>query len=237
MSGDTYVNTYFHLDAGYVWGNGYSREQSTAFDDEVTALLGSIGFTVVRKGGLSGSCPEMSRGKENLYCHPMHLNGAVLEASVDEIARRLGSGKSFRLRNVETHERMKDYDIADLMLAVTPHVAEIRRRILDLFDRRGRRPWFVATRLQGLSAYSQEHFCVSLARRGRLVPNENACAWLVGFVQRQLDLLVDEGYVAKATGEGGVDVYRTLTNTERRRRKLRPLADESGSSEAASRAA
>lgn len=131
MRDRTYIKTHYRVDCGYVWGKGIDDKPLLSFYNEVKALLGELGFMVLRENGeaMRGSCLEMVRGKEWLYCHPMDLSGPVLIDQVDKIKSQLLNARCFRLRMTDTYETGIDYSEDELRVLLAREIPELRYMI------------------------------------------------------------------------------------------------------------
>lgn len=122
MNATKYLHTYFRIEAGYVWGQGMSKEAGDTFDAEIREILGALGFTPKHIRDGSGSCTVMQRGKESLYCHPMDLSGYVLEPSIPEIEAAISKARTFKIRKIDSVHTAFDYSAEQM----TARLEELR---------------------------------------------------------------------------------------------------------------
>lgn len=82
------------------------RENARKYFDEVVAILQAAGWALVddewRKEH-SGSCPQLTKDNQKLYCHPQNISGCVKPDEVDAVARLFTEAKTFR------HYKTDDY--------------------------------------------------------------------------------------------------------------------------------
>ena len=86
-----YVDVHFRIRSkGFdaMHGHFYTTEDGAAFDEAVSSLFVSLGFSV-KSGRHSGSCSTVVRGYESLYLHPQDFSGFVRKSSVKEIAKAM----------------------------------------------------------------------------------------------------------------------------------------------------
>lgn len=110
-------NVYYRIEVPfYTYTFGYSdkyekerqqgRENARKYFDEVVAILQAAGWTLVddewRKEH-SGSCPQVTKGDQKLYCHPQNISGFVKPDEVDAVGRLFAGAKTFR------HYKTDDY--------------------------------------------------------------------------------------------------------------------------------
>jgi len=76
-----------------------SKEAVAAYDAEIMALLTAEGWKPrcnIKYG--PGSCPEMVKGAQFLYCHPHDISGNVLPEDVEPLAKKIAAMKSCEYR-------------------------------------------------------------------------------------------------------------------------------------------
>lgn len=86
-----YVDVHFRIRSkGFdaMHGHFYTTEDGAAFDEAVSSLFVSLGFSV-KSGRHSGSCSTVVRGYESLYLHPQDFSGLVKKSKVREIAEAM----------------------------------------------------------------------------------------------------------------------------------------------------
>lgn len=84
-----YVEAHFRIHTkGFEHGCFHANEDRAAFDEAVSSLFASLGFSV-SSGRHSGSCSTARRGHESLYLHPQDFSGFVRKSSVKEIAEAM----------------------------------------------------------------------------------------------------------------------------------------------------
>lgn len=132
MKMETYIKTYFRIEAGYVWGHGMNEDQLNKFDNEIRTILSKIGFAP-DKDKEDNRSTTMMRGKEALYCHPMSLSGFILPESIPEIETVLKNATTFKLGSYDTHDEKQYYTIEQLEKALNEKKQEIITHILKKF--------------------------------------------------------------------------------------------------------
>jgi len=89
---------YCYIEAGYVWGKGYSEEQKEVFEAEIKEIMTSLGWDRWLKS-MSCSSPECFRKDyERAYCHPMTTVIIVEENDIMSIVEALSNAVNFSLR-------------------------------------------------------------------------------------------------------------------------------------------
>ena len=191
-----YVNTYFFINAGYVWGQGMPDQKFLDFSFDVIRILSALRFDVWKKSG-SAACFEGHRGHaERLYCHPMDLVGWVKKEKIAEIAEALKNGKTFTLREVKTHEEALYYTEAELREALELEKVPIAVRLLEHYTTKRRNLYKHRTHDEMKSGI---HFVDRLELR----------TIESGFIHGVFTELVENRRILKAEGENRL--YRTAT--------------------------
>lgn len=110
-------NVYYRIDVPlYTYTFGYSdkyekerqqgRENARKYFDEVVDILLAAGWALVDdewRKEYSGSCPQLTKDNQKLYCHPQNISGCVKPDEVDAVARLFAGAKTFR------HYKTDDY--------------------------------------------------------------------------------------------------------------------------------
>ena len=76
---------------------GYENKKK--FYTEIISILQADGWTLTTMGEKLGdgvyTCPELTKGNENIYCHPVELTGEVKDEKI--LATLLSKAKTFRI--------------------------------------------------------------------------------------------------------------------------------------------
>lgn len=90
--------------------NDYSHEAReaeeravTAFDEEVVTLLKADGWTLRKEKYGPGSCPELVKGAQYLYCHPHDISGTVQTAGVEHLEQMFRGMKHCEYRCTDNY--------------------------------------------------------------------------------------------------------------------------------------
>ena len=85
--------------------NDYSREAReaekkavSAFDNEVVALLQADGWMLRKLNYGPGSCPQLKKGAQYLYCHPQDISGEVNADDIDRLETMFRNMQSCKYR-------------------------------------------------------------------------------------------------------------------------------------------
>lgn len=115
MEKKTYHHVCFRIEAGYVWGEGMSKEAFDIFINEVILLFARMKWTVAPV--FVGDCVHLIKGKTRLYVHPMELSGPCEDGLIPEVEAILAKGRSFSHYRTDRYDELLDLEGDDLMAA------------------------------------------------------------------------------------------------------------------------
>lgn len=127
-----YINTYFRIDTGYLWGSGLSEEKTRRFYDEITLLFVNAGWDIQHASSF-GNCIYVIKDKTKLYVHPMELTGPCREELIPEVTALLEKGRTWSLTSVERFEECFDLNSTQLLEYYRKDTAKADGLILDAF--------------------------------------------------------------------------------------------------------
>lgn len=122
-----YTYTFGYYSDKYEKERQQGRENARRYFDEVVAILQAAGWALVDEAWRkehSGSCPQLTKGDQKLYCHPQNISGCVRPDEVDAVGRLFAGAKTFR------HYKTDDY--RDVI--VTTSTADEMRLYHQTFD-------------------------------------------------------------------------------------------------------
>lgn len=125
------------LDSGYEWGSGMMPAAQERFYSELRSLFESAGWQHCEPK-FSHACPEYTKGKSRLYCHPMEVSGPCEEQLIPEVCRLLADAASFMVTKAEDRGRVFDMTNEQYMEALAHFRPEIEREFLLEFARPNR---------------------------------------------------------------------------------------------------
>jgi hypothetical protein len=205
---NTYVKTYFRIEAGYVWSKGMSQEDSKRFKDEIKEILSNIGFVFDDKEERYGGCPEGFRGFENLYCHPQSLSGYASTESVPIIEEAIRSAKSFRLYHIDTYEEIKNYTEEEFQQVLEEKRDEITARLLEACTTKRSNLYVTGSFLLDFGSGVRTHDRFRNPLKG-IEAN---------YINSLFQSLVDSGRIVTCQTRGGIG-YRTVKEQPKRSKK------------------
>ena len=108
----TISNVYYRIDVPYythTFNPSWDPEKAKIgesnvplFFAEIVSILERDGWVLKGKYG-NGSCPELTKGLQRLYCHPQNISGHVNGADVERLAALFQDAQTFKLRHVDNY--------------------------------------------------------------------------------------------------------------------------------------
>ena len=203
-----FFNTYFRIDAGYVWGEGMNPTLMRRFYDEITLLFVNAGWNIEHASSYS-SCIYVIKGKTKLYVHPMELSGACDESLIPDVTALLQQGESWKLRCVDKFDELLDLTEDELMEYYRKDSQKADRMILKAFVK-GKEKHDVNFTLFDLGEQIKVKTLTDYIGRSSLDVDQK-------FLRERFDALVDEGFILS---DG--NTAHTLTEEELKARKTEP---------------
>jgi|GEM_PF-4111419 len=114
-----FSNTYFRIDKIH-GSNGYDERGGrlcrvhvkAEFDKEVKNILTALGWKIVEPKG-NWTAARAVKGRNNLYLHPMNINGVCENAERELIFVAFKSAETFTCRTVNVYEEVFEETVAD----------------------------------------------------------------------------------------------------------------------------
>lgn len=213
----TYRDTYFRIRAwDYVvdpmgltsWASESARE---AFIVETRALFQSAGWAL-RPGNDSGTCDTVTKGKQELYLHPMDFSGPVLETEVQSLRELMETAGTFRCDGVNFYEEYLDVSDEEYLALLESKQPEITDTILKCCKSKRTNLYFTGPIAMDIAGH------VAPRRIGdKGTPNKTAVQFVGGLISQ----MVRQGKLVAADTDHGLGI-RTATEGERRARGLLP---------------
>lgn len=193
----TYLDTYFRIETGYVWGEGHTQEKRETFRNEIIPLLSGLGFEM-KEPKSSGACYEGFRGKERLYCHPMHLNGEIFEESIPAIEQALEQSKVITFIRTDTYKERYDFDKETVLQLLHGKYTQKTEKLVFQSYETARRTKFISVTFQDEPI--------------RTVDKQIGTESYQEFMQQVINNLVKQGLLIQMNSESSY--YRSLNKTE-----------------------
>lgn len=212
-----YRQVYFRIKSAYEayggWADDHAAEQ---FRDETRSLFQESGWTL-HPGG-NGVCDTVTKGKQELYLHPMNFSGVIQEESIPELEALMCGTHSFRCYATDRYEEYLDMSNDEYLELLESKREEIVSRLLEVCKTK-RRNLFKTGSVAGSVA---DHFSVH-----RLCDKQNMNGLGNRFVNEVMEQLIAEGRLITAHTRQGEGV-RTATAKELGEQAHKPTEQTGG---------
>lgn len=108
----TYKRVYFRIESGYMCGGMMDRCAECL--RELEKQLEEAGWTVDVHYKEHCSCPELSQGKNYLYCHPTQVSGIVDVTLIKPLEDIFRKGENYIYRATDIYEEVHDFSWEEL---------------------------------------------------------------------------------------------------------------------------
>jgi len=140
-----YKNVCFCLDRNRYDGRGWTDEASSKrFEDEIVGLFQSDGWEWINADECKkyGGCPEVKKGCQELYLHPMSASGIVIAEDVPRIERLLGGAITFRHYHTDIYEDYVLMTDEEYLRLLEGRRDEIVKDVLEKFQTKRKNLYF-----------------------------------------------------------------------------------------------
>ncbi len=198
-----YRQVYFRIKSAYEayggWAEDHAAEQ---FRDETRSLFQKVGWTL-HPGG-NGVCDTVTKGRQELYLHPMNFSGVIQEESISELENLLRGAQTFQCYATDRYEEYLDMSDDEYLELLESKREEITSRLLDVCKTKRRNLFKTGPIAEGVADYFSVH---------RLCDKQNTNSIANRLVSEVMEQLVEEGRLITAHTRHGEGV-RTATAQE-----------------------
>jgi hypothetical protein len=197
----SYRNIYFRLDTGYKWGKGLEENQTLNFYKDITSLFKESGWEVIE--AKRHICPDVFKGKNHLYLHPMEASGELQEELISEVENILNKGKTFKYFHTDVYEVLQDMDDKEYQTYLESKKADIETVIMESFKTK-RKNLFITDKCSILDKIKEKYRIARVQKHmGR---SSDDLEWI--YVYKIFENMVDSGCLMTANTKYGTG-YRT----------------------------
>ena len=193
-----------------------SEAAERAFIAETRALFQGAGWTL-HPGNNSGTCDTVTKGKQELYLHPMYFSGPVLESDAQPLRELMEKATSFHCYHVDFCEEYLDVSDEEYLALLESKQPEITDTILKYC--KAKRTYLYRTGPVGMDIAGH-----AAPRRigDKGTPNKLAVLFVDGLIGQ----MTKRGQLVTAETDNGLGI-RTATEGELRARGLLPVEQSS----------
>lgn len=126
-----YRQVYFRIKSGYEAYGGWSEDHAAEqLRNETRSLFQEVGWTLYPRG--NGVCDTVSKGKQELYLHPMNFSGVIQEESIPELENLIRGAHSFQCYATDRYEEYLDMSAGKYLEFLESKREEIVSMLLDM---------------------------------------------------------------------------------------------------------
>lgn len=212
-----YRQVYFRINSSYEayggWADDHAAEQ---FREETRSLFQEAGWTL-QPGG-NGVCDTVTKGKQELYLHPMSFSGIIREESIPELEALMRGAQSFQCYATDRYEEYLDMSDDEYLELLESKREEIVSRLLEVCKTKRRNLFRTGPVAGNVADYFSVH---------RLCDQQNINGLGNRFVSEVMEQLVAEGRLVTAHTRQGEGV-RTATAQELGKQAHKPSEQTEG---------
>ncbi len=208
--------TYLRIHCNNYDQGWHSDEKRNAFKKESRRILQASGWTIHK--GTNGVCDTVTKGKQELYLHPMSFSGVVDEAEVPSLLEQLSTAKTFQCYHVDHYEEYTDLSDEEYRAGLEAKRDEITNFILE------------NCRIKRTDRYIVDPVAARVAKQFeicRLCDKNWHNSIGLRFVSELIDQLLQQGRMVTAETDCGPGI-RTATAKELRNRHQSPVEQLDG---------
>ena len=199
--------TYFYIEAGYVWGEGHTPEQSEKFNAEIKRIFETelTGWKLLNPDRSAGTCAEYGYkdGISKLYCHPMNLSGIINTELKMYVEMALRKSEVIELRYTKEFKEYENITLEEVKKRIQDRKFEIVKDLFNVFQTRQRK------------FYHYIGNCDRIADKYHVdAINQKWNHAEYDIIRDVLKYAVEIGVIKQAKDERDVNIYRSLNKTE-----------------------
>lgn len=127
-----YKHVYFHLNSGYVWGEGMGQNETENFYSDILNLFDAEGWTITEPYR-SGSGATVANGNSSLYIHPQSVSGYVTEELIPAVSAALEHGSTFQHYATDIYETAYNWTAQQYRDYLNSKRGDINEALLEAF--------------------------------------------------------------------------------------------------------
>lgn len=198
-----YRNVYFRIRSRYQFDSGWPDETDAAeFHEESRCLFQSAGWDL-HPGG-DGTSDTVTKGRQELYLHPMNFSGIIEMGEIPAIQELLRDAKSFQYYGFDCYERYWELTDEEYLAQLDTKREEITQEILERCRRKRKNLYITGS----VALNVAQKFSVR-----RLCDKEGKHNLANRFVGELMEQLVQDGLLVTAETKNGPGI-RTATDAE-----------------------
>ena len=205
-----YQSTYFRIRSRYQFDSGWPDEGTErAFREESRALFQSAGWELHPAREDSGSSDTVTKGRQDLYLHPMNFSGVIRTDEIPRLQALLEGAQTFQCEGVDCYEQYWELTDEEYMAQLEARREEIIEAILERYQTKRKNLYVTGPAERSIVKQFSVH---------RLCDKDGKNDLANRYVEELVEQLIQEGQLVTAETKNGRGI-RTATGAELRQRE------------------
>lgn len=217
-------NVYFRIDVEYyTYTFGYSNDSEKIaaaeanvqkYFTEIVEILQSDGWTLKNedyKREHSGSCPQLMKGNQSLYCHPQNISGEIEVESIPTLEELFKAAKTFNHYKTDNYRDVIVCTSADDAMALYHELYDDKINDIISEATRTKRSNLYRNRCS-IVEYIGKKIKVDIKLEGAFF--HNSVYTHTKYVGEHLNRLIEEGWIKTAKDCRDYDIVRWVNKSE-----------------------
>ena len=201
-----FKETYFYIESGYIWGKGYSKNESNIFNAEIKRIFENVltGWTLKEKT-INNACDEYlyKDGLSSLYCHPMTISGIIDIELKNQVETALKNSKVIEFRYSKEFNQYENISMEEVENRIRNRKNEIVKDLFNIFQTNRRNQYYFIGNCDRLNS---KYHINSINQKWDNHESK--------IIREVLKYAVEIGVIVTAKDDRDIEMYRALNKTE-----------------------
>jgi hypothetical protein len=201
-----FKETYFYIESGYIWGKGYSKNESNIFNAEIKRIFENVltGWTLKEKA-INNACDEYlyKDGLSSLYCHPMTISGIIDIELKNQVETALKNSKVIEFRYSKEFNQYENISMEEVENRIRNRKNEIVKDLFNIFQTNRRNQYYFIGNCDRLNS---KYHINSINQKWDNHESK--------IIREVLKYAVEIGVIVTAKDDRDIEMYRALNKTE-----------------------
>ena len=201
-----FKETYFYIESGYIWGKGYSKNESNIFNAEIKRIFENVltGWTLKEKT-INNACDEYlyKDGLSSLYCHPMTISGIIDIELKNQVETALKNSKVIEFRYSKEFKQYENISMEEVENRIRNRKNEIVKDLFNIFQTNRRNQYYFIGNCDRLNS---KYHINSINQKWDNHESK--------IIREVLKYAVEIGVIVTAKDDRDIEMYRALNKTE-----------------------
>ena len=206
-----YREVYFRIRSAYQFDSGWPDEKDAqSFQAETRTLFQKAGWELHPGRERSGVCDTVTKGRQDLYLHPMNFSGVIRTDEIPRLQALLAGAQTFQCEGVDCYERYWELTDEEYMAQLESRREEIIEAILERYQTKRKNLYVTGPAERSIVKQFSVH---------RLCDKDGKNNLANRYVEELVEQLIQEGQLVTAETKNGRGI-RTATGAELRQREV-----------------